>query len=87
MPPTQQIGAGGSGGERKDTETAWMKTGALKGIKKRIVKMRERNVALNNPYRTCACLSAETRLLCYIDGLKSCSREAEFTSELLLRLK
>lgn len=49
--------------------------------------MRERNVALNNPYRTCACLSAETRLLCYIDGLKSCSREAEFTSELLLRLK
>lgn len=49
--------------------------------KKRIVKMRKGNVAPNNPYRICACLSVEIRLLCHIAGLKSCSQEAEFPSQ------
>lgn len=47
--------------------------------------MREGNMVLNNPYRICACLSVEIRLLCYIAGLKGESQQAELASaELLL---
>lgn len=47
--------------------------------------MREGNIVLNNPYRICACLSVEIRLLCHIAGLKGDSGQAESASaELLL---
>lgn len=45
--------------------------------------MREGN--MHNPYRICACLSVEIRLLCHIAGLKGDSGQAESASaELLL---